>query len=396
LRSEPVRRASRKLGAATLAVVALASCEIAKIQLPISPSTVVIHGVLTPATPVQTVLVERTLTGEVAVPIVFPFDGSEPILGDYGNAESGATTQLTTPSGQIIAGREVASFSANGHGAGTYQFALAGSALIPGGRYQLRIETTHHEVVTAETVVPAGALVTTGATFPFDRVNDTLALAWSRLAPARGYQVRIESPFGPWIAFTDSTHIALTGTLRNLLVDNLPNLFLPGFRQIVTVSAVDANMYDYYRSNNNAFTGTGIVSHVSGGTGVFGSLVTFSRRTLDVTAPTTRPSEGTFSLVLGSLGYLYGGVADATSVTLYVESPSVRADEPDEITGSYRTSGGRVAAVVGTLSGSRLRIAFLNDQLLADTLDHFTADLRGDTLDGVFSKGAPGRYVRHR
>ena len=47
----------------------------------------------------------------------------------------------------------------------------------------------------------------------------------------------------------------------------------PGFRQDVLVAAVDSNFYDYYRTNNDPFTGAGIISRLTGGLGLFGSLV---------------------------------------------------------------------------------------------------------------------------
>jgi hypothetical protein len=373
-----------------------AACELATIQLPSMPSTVVIHGVLSPSATAQTMLLERTLTGAVGVPLLYPFESDEPVLSDHGIAESYATTQLVLPNGQIISGREVRTFSATGHGGGIYQFDVAGSALVPGGTYRLRVVTQKGETLSGETMVPVATPVSSGPTATFDRSTDTLSMTWPAVPQARGYEVRIDSPYGPWIAFTDSTHVALTGSLRNLAADNLPNLFQPGFRQAVTVSAVDANMYDYYRSTNNAFTGAGIVNHITGGTGVFGSLVIISRRTLDVTAPIERPIEGSFSLVLGNLGYLYGGVGDAVGLTLYVESPSTRSGQPDAITGRYRRSGGTFAAAVGTLSGTHLDLAFLADQVMTDTLDRFSGELRGDSLVGTFSKGAPAAYVRVR
>jgi hypothetical protein len=378
------------------AAILMASCELAKIQLPIAPSSLVLHGMLSPTATAQTVLLERTLTGATAIPMVYPFDGIEPILSDNGIAETGATSEIVTPSGEVIPGREVSSFSRTGNGAGVYQFAIAGTALIAGGRYRIRLTTTKNETVTAETTIPIATAVTTGSTSTFNRSLDTLSMSWPEAAKARGYQVRIETPYGPWIAYTDSTRIAVTGTLRNLVADRLPKLFQPGFQQIVTVSAVDSNTYQYYRSTNNDFIGAGIVSHVSGAIGVFGSVVTIARRTLNVTASTSLPIEGVFDLQ-PSLGSLYGGFADATSITLYDESPAVRSDQPDAITGNYRHSFGTTqAAAVGTFANGRLRLVFLNDQTLTDSVDHFTGDLRGDTIVGEFSKGAPGRYLRRK
>jgi hypothetical protein len=382
--------------AAACALVLLSGCELAKINLPVRASSVVVHGVLSANATQQTVLVERTLTGAVAAPLVYDYTSSEPILTDGGVPEIAAATSITTPTGQVVAGRELQSFSSQGNGAGTYIFPIAGSSLVPGGKYQLRIVTKAGEVVTAETVVPDARPVTTGPTVDYNRVDETFTMEWAHVPNARGFMVRIESPYVPWITFTDSLHVALTGSLRSLAAETLPHVFLPGFRQIVTVSAIDANMYDYYRTGNNAFTGSGTLSRVKGGLGVFGSVVTIARRTLNVVASPREPIEGTFDLLLGSLGYYYGGVGDARVLSLYVESPAARSDQLTALTAGYRTNGGFMGGAVGTLSKNQLKVAFLSNQQLRDTIDVFTAELRGDTLDGTFSKGAPAKYVRRR
>lgn len=342
------------------------------------------------------VLVERTLTGEREAPRVWDYSSADPILTDGGAPEVGAIATLTTPTGQVIPGPEWQTFSPLGTGAGVYIFALPGTALVPGGKYTLRVVTKRQEIITAETVVPDTRAVTAGPTVDFNRASDTFTMEWPAVGKSRGYQVRIDNPYTPWITFTDSLHVSLTGTLRILAADNLPHVFLPGFRQIVTISAVDANVYDYYRTYNNAFTGAGLISRVTGGLGVFGSVITVSRRTVNVVAPAEEPIEGTFDLQFSPLGYFYGGVGDARTLTLYVESPATRHDQLDAVTAAYRRNGGSVDGAIGTWSGNQLKLAFLSNQLISDTVDVFVGDLRGDTLDGKFSKGAPAKYVRRR
>ena len=95
---------------------------------------------------------------------------------------------------------------------------------------------------------------------------------------ARSYFVRVETPYGPLSFFTESTFVRLPGTLRNADVLSLPHVFIPGFPQTVTVSAVDSNYYDWYRTRNDAISGEGLVSRVKGGIGVFGSLVRLRMR----------------------------------------------------------------------------------------------------------------------
>lgn len=375
-------------------VSVFSACDLGRIALPIRPSRLVIHGVLSATAPTQTVLVERTLTGEFATSSPFGPDGAEPIYSDGGNAERFATVKLILPSGDSIAARELASFSVLGNGGGIYVFALPGTSLVPGGRYKLYVRTTKQEVATAETIVPVATAVTTAPLVDFNRSTDTLALSLPPLTSANGYQLRVESPYGAWSVLTDSAHVRLTGDIRSVVNIGVPHVFIPGFRQQLTVSLVDANVNDYYRTTNKPSTGAGIISRVQGAYGVFGSLVTVSRRTLNVTATPTRPIEGTFDLVPGPLG-MYAGFADAVSITLYVESPSTRREEPDAISASHRVSfGGFVGTALGTYAGNRLQLIFHRNQTMTDTLDILTAELRGDTLSGTFMKGAQVRYVR--
>ena len=98
---------------------------------------------------------------------------------------------------------------------------------------------------------------------------------------ARSYFVRVESPFGPFFLFTDSTAIRLTGDLRNIFAGDFQHVFIPGFRQDVFVGAVDSNFYDYYRTQNDPFTGAGIINRVNGGIGLFGSIVSIEHRHAD-------------------------------------------------------------------------------------------------------------------
>jgi hypothetical protein len=387
-----------------VAAIAVVGCTLDEATLPPRPSEVVVHGVLTTATQTQTILVERTLTGEATLMPFVPRQGAvgafypgEQIESDGGIAERGAVVEIVTPGGQAVPAPEVSSFSPVGEGAGMYRAAITGASLVAGGRYQLRVRTTRGELITAETVIPAiGAPVIVPAS-EFNRGTGSLALSWSPAGTARAYEIRVDNPYLAWISLTHGTAVTLAGSLRNVDTDNLAAVFVPGFRQVVTVSAVDSNLYDYYRTVNTGFTGSGIVNRVKGGIGVFGSYSTILRRSIDVSAPVSRPIEGIFDLIARPDGEKYGGVTDAASMTLYVESPSAKAGQPDAITGQVRhTTGTAVGAVVGTWDASELKLRFLQAQALSDTADSFTGSLRGDTLDGKFSKGAAARYLKRR
>jgi hypothetical protein len=385
--------------------MAIGGCQLPFADVPIRPSSVVVHGLLTTSGASQTILVERTLTGEVAVPRVFLSDANrplystdvnEPIVSDGGIPVSEALVELFTPDGATLVAPEMTTKNPEGHGAGVYRFALPGPSLIPGGRYRLRVTTKLGEVLTAETVVPVPPVFITAPVVSLDRDNGTLELVWSRASGATHYQLDVENPFAGWGVLTNDTTASLAGTLRNVAASGVPRVFLPGFRQNIVISAIDQNVYDYYRSANNGFIGKGTISHVVGGLGLFGSAIPVARRIVAVTAPLRDPLEGSFQLVQIPNANKYGGVADAQSISVYVESPAARSDQVDVLTGGYVRTGGAFGATVGKRSNNLVTIAFLSQQRLTDTLDVFYASQRGDTLEGQFSRGAPARYVRFR
>jgi hypothetical protein len=186
----------------------------------------------------------------------------------------------------------------------------------------------------------------------------------------------------------------MTGDLRNLFAGDLQRVFVPGFRQDMLVAAVDSNFYDYYRTNNDPFTGAGIISRVNGGLGLFGSLVSLNSGTLTVVADQTEPIEGRFRLT--TLG-LSGGVPPANQVTLYVESKAARPDLPAALSGRYVTPipNPRADGVLGQQLGSTITLALLANQLSGDTVDVFTGELHGDTLRGSYRKsGVTSVFLR--
>ncbi|MGH7621996.1 MAG: hypothetical protein ACREMU_06615, partial [Gemmatimonadaceae bacterium] len=156
-----------------------------------------------------------------------------------------------------------------------YHFALGTRTLTPGETYRLRVVTPDGRVVTGATTIPNTVPVSDTATetvaFPF---RGTLALAWRRVAGASSYEVRVAGQLN-LVVFAD-TSIALT--------INSFSSSTGGTRGDTTsalvVSAVDANYYDYYRHKPDSFTGNGVISHLNGAIGVFGSIVEIERRTL--------------------------------------------------------------------------------------------------------------------
>ena len=383
-----------------LAVLALAACDLERVAIGRTEAQVALHGVLSASAPTQVVLLERTRNGTVR-PYAPPFDLGDPVVSDEGIAESDALMVLTTPSGQTLVAREDASTRSDAKGAGIYRFALDGAALERGGSYRLAVRTTKGESLVAETVVPAGIPASVAAERVFDRARDTAMLTWPATAGARSYHVRIETPFGPRSFFTESTHVRLTGELRNVDQRQLVRVFIPGFAQAVTVSAVDSNFYDWYRTNNDALSGMGLISRVRGGLGVFGSLVRLRFESLRVVAPQTEPEAGNF-VAVGDPVELMGN--RYPSFELYVESRSARSDQPDALSGRAlrrRSLGETGCQTCGLLGASRngrtIELYFLADWSATDTTEVLTGEIRGDTIVGSF-RGLGGivHFVKQR
>lgn len=370
------------------------ACDIGTVDIPKTTPTVVVHAVLNPSAPNQVVLLERTLTGSVTIPDTM-FDASDPIVSAGGIAISNATVEIIDSTGRVTSGIEDKSVPANnGKGAGVYRVPIPGPSLILGGRYQLHIHTAEGEDVTAFTRVPKPlTLSTTGVSRIFNRDHDIIATRWDAVPFTRAYAVRIESPFGPFFLFTDSLTFQTNGDLRNLFAADLPHVFIPGFLQVMIVAAVDSNFYDYYRTNNDPFTGSGIISRVKGGLGMFGALVILSSEFLTVTADQTEPIEGRFRLTPTSID-----PKTPTQFTLYVESPPAKADGPAAISGRYvlGTSTTRGGGIIGQMRGPDVSLVILGGgNLVGDTLDLFVGELAGDTLSGTYKKsGAPAVFLR--
>lgn len=378
-------------------LLVLAACEIENVGIPRTEAQIALHAVLSASAPNQVVLLERTRNGSVAITAP-EFPVVDPVISDEGIAESGAIVTLMTPNGRTLAAREDVTVRDDNKGGGVYRFALHGDSLERGGTYQLTVRTTKNEVLSAETSVPAGNAAGTATYGTFDRAQDTLVLEWPAAPGARSYLVRIESPFGPRSFFTEGTQVRLTGELRNIDVDALPRVFIPGFPQAITVSAVDSNFFDWFRTHNNAISGTGLINRVSGGIGVFGSVVRLRYEEYHVVAPQTDPEAGMFQFA-GTPEQRHS--TPVLGLELYVESRAARADQAHAVSGRYhkRPVLGQVGCVtcglLGTARDGRVELALLSDWYAHDTADVFVGQMRGDTMAGSFrAAGGPVRFVK--
>ena len=316
------------------------------------------HAVLNPSVLTQVVLVERTLTGAQPVGDSI-FNPADPIRSDGGIPVSGASVAVLDSTGAVLTGTED---TADGRGTGVYRINLP-APLRPGARYSLRIRTTQGETVTGETRVPLPITTSTGAlTRTFNRDHDTLTIEWNPTPLSRAYAVRVESPFGPYFLFSDSTRLRLVGDARNPFAGNLEHLFIPGFRQDVLVAAVDSNFYDYYRTNNDPFTGAGIINRLTGGIGLFGSLASLSTGTLTVIADQTEGSKDALRLTPASTN----DPQRVSTLNVYLESKSTRSDLPDVLSGRYTTAARTPVLTNGIIvkqTGSHITLVLSTNQL---------------------------------
>ena len=375
----------------------LAACELDRTAIPRTDSRLALHGVLSASAQTQVVLLERTRSGRVYV-VAPPFDVGDPVVSDEGIAETGAQMTLVAPDGTILAAREDNTTRGDGKGQGIYRFSLPGSVLQRNATYKLNVRTSAGEVLAAETSVPEGAPATSAALGSMNRDADTLKLSWPAAPGARSYFVRVETPFGPRVFFTETTQVRLPGLLRNVDVEDLPHVFFPGFVQAVTVSAVDSNYYDWYRTHNDEISGEGLINRVTGGLGVFGALVRLRFDSLQVTAPRSQPIEGVFQFYGNSIEAL--GTRYLT-FDIYLESLAARSDQSDALSGRYRPrprldyNGCPICGMLGSFRDGHVQLALLKDWSGADTVEVFDGRLTGDTIVGTFRfGGGPFRFVR--
>ena len=367
------------------------ACEFDKKAIAVAPTQVVVHAVLDPSSAQQEVLVERTLSGSVSINDKLRFDALDPINTAGGVPVTRAQVTITGP-GANVNGAEVRYTSQPAaYGAGRY---LLNFRARPGSRYDLTVRTTEGTVVTGSTLVPnvAAATVVNGAPLlPFNRDRDTLKLTWSPVPYARSYGVRTESPFGAFQLFTDSTQARLPGNVRNVFASDLQRLFIPGFRQAYTVFAVDTNYFDYYRSRNDPFTGSGIINRLQGGIGVFGSAVAFATRTLDVTQQPVEPAlEGDYEIAQGTpMSTPYVDV-----MRLYVETQGTVFAS---LSGWYSRDRKLTArdGIAGARDGTRIELEMLLNQDARQHIATFVGTQVGDSLVGAYV-GVSGRVVFRR
>lgn len=382
--------------ATLLAAGAIAACEFDEQTVAPGRPRPVVHAVLNPFGGREYMLfLERTLSGRIATRDS-AFDPDDPIVSGEGEPITGALVIIYNEIGDSAIGEEIASVRTDGKGAGVYRFLNVGRGafgqppppnginITRGQQYRLVITLPDGNTVLGTTTVPFPSIQPdTVATRVFDRERDRYEMDWPAAELTKRYAVQIQTPHGPFELFSAEPSISLTGDLRNFFADRFPFVFVPGFRQALQVLAVDVNYFDYYRTANDPFTGSGLLTHLDGASGVFGSAVPIRGTRVEVVAPIDEPGEGTWQ-----------PLDDATQfpprLTIFYSSGGVasgRLDEIDVLPYRWGVLGSRA----GTRDAPRLTLAVLTAQLATDTAYVLTAELRGDTLLTRQGGSAPER-----
>ena len=383
---------------ALLVVATVGACQFDAITVPNGRERPVVHAVLNPWSSEEVILVERTLTGRVTIDDDLPENRNDPIVSGGGVPIRDARVVVYNEANDSVVAVEDA-IANNGRGAGVYRFrnpasgrepptpSLPAMSIVAGGTYRLMITTLEGDTVRGTTTLPRVLNAPpSGARF-FNRDRDTLRFFWDPVPATQRYLVRIESPWGPMFLFTEELEARLPGGLRNVFQENFPNVFLPGFQSTVSIAAIDPNYFDYYRSANDPFTGSGLINRLEGGIGVFGGLAELYSYSVFVSADLDDDFEGWYELERRE-----GPLAPFT-MKLYVETDG---EDFDFITGEhYGSIDLRSGSVVGLRSHNQLGLALLGTDM-SDTAAVFTGTIVGDTLVGVVRADGISQNVRFR
>jgi hypothetical protein len=374
-------RASAGVAVGTL----VAGCTFGEQAIAPGVERTVVHAVLNPSAVDQYVLVERTLSGRVAVVADSLSDSEDPIVSGGGVPVHGARVEVRDAAGAIAVATETqTSDGPRGlRGTGVYRFenlALPGEVfnrprvgvrVVPGGRLQLRVQAPDGQVVTGASTVPGEArtpLFPEATVRTLMRDTGALRLTWAPVPGARSYLVRVDSPYGAFFVFTDTAAAEFTGAQRNLFADRLPRVFIPGFTQWLTVAAIDTNFFDYYRSGNSPFTGSGLINRLDGGLGLFGAYVPVLSTAVVVRAEDRDPFDGRYDAQ---------ALQGREILRLWVDG---RSGNVAEVNGAYRLQTEEQYGLLGTLDGNRLRLRAVESADGRVVNRFLEGEVRGDTL----------------
>jgi hypothetical protein len=412
-----------------LLVTAASGCDLTDTVVPVGEPVVVVHGVIRPDLPEefhgrQYIVVERSLVG-----LLNPADGTEfdstgvHVYITAEKSEDGRfhrADSLTIPYGGypsvpvenatvLVAnldlpddtcGSEVQFLENPGNpvkasatGPGIYWGPQNCPTMRAGDRLALTVETPEGEIVTGLTVVPAmdaayllvpGDSISFGTEHiaTFNRDRDTLEIGIEAQA-GRLLQFEVRrlgdlTDFGTKI-YVDTTAFRLPAHVVNtFVIGDEDDVFRAGRDYIVSVALTDQNYFDYSRSRNNTFTGRGFINRLTGGIGIFGSLVASSTK-MKAVGNIDDPREGSYTL-RGTYGEdvtidlrwdLYLALSnDSTGFSAFVDGSWLFRDIRRSIDG-YFAGNEFTGVIIDTVSGA----------------------VRADTLRGVRQDGESWQVI---
>jgi hypothetical protein len=223
-------------------------------------NALIVHAVLDLSSRDQYVVIQST-TGSI--------DQQRPVTG--------AVVTITTPDGHGLLAEETRDStryltrSDMPRVTTVYRVSLDryGIDLVPGGTYRLRVTTPDGREVSGTTKIP-NAVVDTAFTTQTIDPRDTVRMSVPRVADASAYEV-----YASWrsrAAFFNDSALALPGPATGGA-----DAVLGATPDLVVVSAVDQNYYDYFRRASDPWSGSGLISHLDGAIGLFGSIVPLLR-----------------------------------------------------------------------------------------------------------------------
>ena len=415
------------IGAALFAI-SVSACDLSDTVVPVGEPVVVVHGVIRPDLPEeffgrQYIVVERSLTGllnpsdalpsdsdktHVYVPqeksedgrfhradsLTIPYGGypSVPVEGasvwvenlDFPDDTCGTRVQFLEDPGTPV--------KPGALGPGLYWGPQHCPTLRTGDHLELTVETSEGEVVTGVTRIPAmhGAYLLvpgdsvafgTEQVTTFNRDRDTLEIGIEAEA-GRLLQFEVRrwgdlTDFGTKI-YVDTTAFRLPAHVVNtFVIGDEDDVFRAGRNYVVSVALTDQNYFDYSRSRNNSFTGRGFINRLTGGIGIFGSLVASSTHAKAV-GDVDDPREGPYTL---------RGIFNETTIELdwdlYLALPNDSTEFSAFVVGSWLFRDIDMS-VDGYFAGNEFT------GVIVDTLNGVA---RADTLRGVRQEGEDWQVI---
>jgi len=394
-----------------------AACDLSVVEIPEGEPVVVVHGVMRPDLEYQFVVVEQSFTGtidsEYGHGATIPTEGPPPLPIenaivtvtnlDMPDDSCGNPVRLVRDPGV----NEVTPFP------GVYWAPSMCPTMRPGDRLELYVETADGEVVTGTTTLPgmnSASIEILGETYPlgldtvleFNRDRDVLRV---HVDPISGRLLQIDvmrvgeldmrGGVDVWPGarlFADTMDVAIPGDLVDASGFSEGNdVFRAGRRYMLRASVTDSNYYDFGRSKNNRFTGRGLINHLDGGLGVFGSLAgaSIGLRTEGIVDD---EREGTYLLngviqgvtVAARLTVYTARSADVTDVSGFLDGDWLYLGVGAEGVAEWKTWPVEKREVNGTLDGVGFHL--IHFQRRGDGMGRIS--LRGDfKADGAFTFG---------